>query len=204
MSTKLNVMLIHGAWSSHGSFNFITRMLDLYLESYINEVIFYDYTPINNNSTEIVKQARKKLDESGKQTIVVGHSMGGLVALAISDHEACKQVITMASPLSGIAIEKMFQPFIYGRAPILAELAPRSDFIKSLHKKKYEKRVDCIITTTGFNPVMLEKNDGVVSIASQESWLPSTAVLHYVDCNHYEILQSEQAFTTIKKALISQ
>ena len=204
MRRKRNVMMIHGAWSSSQGFNHISKMIDMYLESYIRYTIFFDYNPSFDSLEKIVAKARKRLDEDDAETLVVGHSLGGLIALAISDHPACYRTITLASPLSGIKIEKMFQPFIYARAPILGEIAPLSNFIKNIQNKHYEKPIDCLVTTKGFSPVILEKSDGVISLETQEKWMPQSAVATYVGCNHYEILQSDQAFNTIKKALINQ
>lgn len=201
---KRNVMFIHGAWSSCQGFNYLSNLIDTHLDSKIRHTIFFEYNPIKEAMEQIINRAYKELDKDDTETLVVGHSLGGLIALSVMDHPNCYQVVTMASPLSGIKIEKIFQPFIYARAPILAELAPESTFIRGLAKKSYKKRVDCIITTKGFNPIMLEKSDGVVTIHSQERWLPDTAITTYVSNNHYEILQSDQALTTIKKTLINQ
>jgi esterase/lipase len=202
--TKRNVMMIHGAWSSRDSFNHITKMIEMYLESYVRHIIYLEYNPNNESVYDAVQKANKELSSDDTETLVIGHSLGGLIALHVSDHKNCYRVITMASPLSGIKINRMFRPFLYARAPILADIAPDSDFVRGLKKKTYEKRVDSLITTRGYNPLMTEKSDGVVSIETQEAWLPSTAVATYVSNNHYEILQSDQAFSAIRKALINQ
>lgn len=201
---KRNIMFIHGAWSSCQSFNYLSRRVDNELDRYIKDTIFFEYNTIKDPIDNIVRRAIKEISKDDTETLVIGHSMGGLVALVITDQPNCYRTITLASPLSGIKIKKVFQPFIYARAPILAELSPDSTFIKNLPKRKYTKRVDCLITTKGFNPLMMEKSDGVVTVYSQERWMPETALPTYVENNHYEILQSDQAFSTIKKALISQ
>ena len=203
MHRKRNVMLIHGAWSTSQSFNHISRMIDMYLESYVRYTILFDYNPFVDNMDKIVDKARKKLDDEA-ETLVIGHSLGGLIALAISDHEKCYRTITLASPLSGIKINRLFQPFIYARAPVLGEIAPCSSFIRNIQKKQYDKRIDCMITTRGYNPLIFEKSDGVITVATQEKWMPQSAVATYEECNHYEILQSDQAFSIIKKALTNQ
>lgn len=201
---RRNVMFLHGAWSSCQSFKYLTKQIDDNLNQYIKDIILFEYNSLEETIDNIVRRAIKEINKDDTETLVVGHSMGGLIALSISEQTQCYRVITLSSPFSGVKIEKMFQPFIYARAPILAELAPDSTFIKSLPKIKYTKRVDCLITTKGFNPLMMEKSDGVVTVHSQESWLPDTAVATYVENTHSEILQSDQAFNIIKKALISQ
>lgn len=201
---KTNIMFIHGAWSSRHSFNYMSKMVDKYLSSYVKHVIFFEHNPIKEDLDHILRRAYKELDKEDIPTLVVGHSLGGLIALHITDHLNCFHTVTMSAPFSGVKIEKIFQPFVYSRAPILAEIAPDSEFIKNLHKKKYDKSVNCIITTQGYNPVMLEKTDGVVTIYSQERWVPEPAILTYISNNHHEILQSEQAFNIIKKIFINQ
>jgi pimeloyl-ACP methyl ester carboxylesterase len=206
MVNKRNVMLIHGAWSSRNSFNYLSTMIDINFGHIIKHTIFFEYDPIKESLADIILRANRELDDytntnTNTDTLVVGHSLGGLIALALSDHPNSYYTITMASPLSGIKVESLFQPFMYSRAPVLYHVSPNSALVKQLHKKEYVKPVNCLITTKGFNPLMIEKSDGVVSVASQDTWLPTSGVATYVDCNHYDILQSEQAFQSIKCAL---
>lgn len=196
-----NIMFIHGAWSSRNSFNYLSNLLEKSEHPYIKDIIFFEYNPIKEELQFIINRAYKELNKDDTPTMVVGHSLGGLVALHVSDHPNSCHTITLSAPLSGIKIERMFQPFIYSRAPILAEIAPDAPLIRELHLKKYNKRVNCIITTEGYNPALLEKGDGVVTIHSQERWVPENAVMTYLPYNHHEVLQSDQVYSLIKKVL---
>lgn len=195
---KRNVLLIHGAWSNKNSFNYIQELLD---HDNLKDTIVYEYNCHKQDIDEIVKNAKKKLSEDNIPTIVVGHSMGGLIALALHDHSNCEKIVTLASPLSGIKIDAFFSAFVYKRAPILKELSPFSSFIDFLQNQKYTKPINCLVACKGFNPFMLEPSDGVVTIESQEKWVPQSAVTTHVDASHNEIIQTQTAVNAIKNYL---
>lgn len=192
-----NLLLIHGAWSGPNSFNYLSDKL----QSAANRVTYFRYDVLKDNIATVVQQARTFMKADSGKTVVVGHSLGGLIALALHDMDQCDQIITMASPLAGIKVPSLFQSFLYSRAPILEQVAPHSRFIRETHKRDYSKKVHCVITRVGFNPAILEPSDGVVTIDSQESWLPSTGTRSHTDCNHYEILQSQAVVPIISAAL---
>jgi pimeloyl-ACP methyl ester carboxylesterase len=177
-----NVMLIHGAWSSGSGFNHIEQNID-------RDVYYFKYDCNKEKLPDIVDRARKELREN---TVIVGHSLGGIIALALHDELNCSRIVTLSAPLAGITIHPLWDSFVVARAPILNMIERESYFMKDLRKKKYSKIIHSFITTRGFNPFIIDKSDGIVSIRAQDSWLPPTAFKTYIDCNHFEILQEKE------------
>jgi len=178
------LFLIHGLWSTKNTFN--------YLERYLYNNIHFQYDSNNTSLTSIVNDAKLQLDSIKTPVVLVGHSMGGLIALSLEDHPMVSQVITVASPLSGIKYNKLVEAYYMFNAPILQDVGRHSIFMRNLHLKNYTKPIHCITATRGFNPMLFEPNDNVLTVESQESWMPENAKTLRIDANHHEIVQTRE------------
>lgn len=199
-----NLLLIHGAWCSKHSFNYIIqKVLD---NGKVGRIHCVEYDCQTTKIDDIWSNALDqlvKIARNGLQTVVVGHSLGGLIALELSQLRMVDHTITLGSPLAGIQVGWYLHPYLYYYAPIMRELAPNSTYINLLHSKHYSKPITVICSTAGFNPMIHQPNDGVVTIESQTKWIPSSAVLQTVNVNHNEILQAPKTIMTIQRALAS-
>lgn len=196
-----NLIFIHGAWSTFTSFTHIISELNRYGHKSNCLIQSISYDAHKTKLAEVVEHTRVIIQKSHYNVILIGHSLGGLVALAASNEDKCEGVVTLAAPLSGISIPILYRGFLYDRAPILREVAPDSSFIRDLHEKSYSIPIDVLITTKGFNPAITQPSDGIVTIESQKRWIPSTAAYRSIDCNHYEILQRPEVVQTIRNKL---
>lgn len=197
----MNLFLIHGAWSSGITFNYLKECLlnDPLIKNSIDNIVNFEYDTNSSNLGGIIKAAAKELNLPN--TIVIGHSMGGIVALTLEEHINVRAVVTVASPIAGIRMNKLAETFLAMRAPIISDITESSVHIRNLRYKKYTKDVRVCVSQSGYNPVMFEKTDGVVSIESQHAWLPSTATVSYIDANHHEVLQTPQFVEAVKTTL---
>ena len=199
-----NLFLIHGAWCSKHSFNFIVKkVLD---DSPVGRIKCFEYDCQKESVESIVNRSRHEvceLSKNGLKTVIVGHSLGGLFALKLSQRPYIQHTITLASPLAGL---ESLNPFVHYymmyAAPIFKHLTPSSKFIKALHKKDYTRNsVECLVACSGYNPMIPVESDGVVPLKSQLTWTPTGAKVTMVEKNHSEILQSPEAILAIERAL---
>ncbi len=200
-----NLFLIHGAWSTKHSFNYLLKYL---LDNHnIAKIKCFEYDCFDERIPGIVTRAKNelaKLEENGCETIAIGHSLGGLIALALSEEKGVARTITLASPLNGIEMNRLFRAYLLYRAPILSDVVPGASYLENLHKIEYTKPVNVLVSCKGFNPAIYEPSDGVVTVASQTEWLPKTASLTKIDANHHEILQTTEALLTIEKVIMKK
>jgi pimeloyl-ACP methyl ester carboxylesterase len=193
---KRNLFVIHGAWSSRQGFKYIEQNIRY---DNVDQIIQFTYDCSKEPLNKTIERAKKELYDSGVDTIVLGHSLGGLIALSLHDEQHCYKLITLSTPLSGVAIHPMLLSTIAMRAPILMTIERDSRFIQNLQESEYTKNIHSFITTKGFNPLILDKSDGVVTVYSQEQWLPSTAISTQIKCNHFEILQRDEVVAAIDR-----
>jgi esterase/lipase len=203
MTENKNLFLIHGAWCTRHAFNYITKkVLD---DTTVGHIHCFEYDCQKENMRDIVTRAKDrltKISDNGLKTVVVGHSMGGLIALKLSQREYVYHTVTMASPLSGLKLNRILHSVLLWQAPILRDIMPDSSFIQKLQRKSFNRNpVTVMIANRGFNPMITEPSDGVVPIDSQRRWVPETATVQYVESNHTEILQSPEAIYTIENLL---
>ena len=203
-----NIFFIHGAWSSGSSFNYLkSKALDI--GNGVGKIHAFQYDCQIENLNSILLRAEKELNDlqqNGLKTIVVGHSMGGLLALYIShDNKNVSKTITISAPLSGIKINNPLLKF-YLRyvAPVLIKLQPNSPFIQRLHETNYNnKNIDILVTEGGFNFASLnEPSDGTVSVESQLSWTPRNANIIKINANHHEVLQTPELVRRLELAIL--
>ena len=179
------IFAIHGAFSTPTIFN--------YMKSKIrnHEWQMFDYSDDINDFVQMCENAVAAVQESCH---VIGHSMGGLIALYLAGHWNVKSITTIASPLDGLDVS-MVQQYM-SRSSFIRELSHSSRFIRSLHEQSYPMPVQHIITTRGFNPYMFDENDGVVSLKSQRGWAAGT--VHEIAANHAEIMQHDACVKLVK------
>lgn len=184
---RTKFFFIHGAWASPASFNYLRDKLR---DKYETAAASYDCQKMA--VADMIDTTREHMYGAcrpGDNNIVVGHSLGGLIALSLEDEPLVSRVVTIASPLAGLQMNRLMEFYLSFRSPILGKIAAGSNFISSLHSKKYTKPIDTIVAAKGFNPLLTEPNDGVLTIECQTSWLPPNARLRPIAASHFDILQ---------------
>lgn len=193
------IWYIHGANCSPISFNRIVDKLPKHKSRFIS---------YNSKMSleEILHFTWKELPENTPIDLV-GHSLGGVVSILLS-HEAkfpeankkiiIENVVTISSPLGG-SIHANFLRYIYPEYKILKGISTRSKFIEGLLRLGASGPTLSIVSTAGNLPTIKERNDGIITIASQKA----IKGLKYIEieANHFEILQSDETIKELKKFL---
>ena len=188
-----SILAIHGAFSSPIVFNYLESQLCDLDWNYLN------YEKMFNNINAIIDQTRAAYT-GGQPKHLVGHSMGGLIALALENEPWVRSVTTVATPLNGLEIKPMMS--MWSRSNFLQDIAKGGDFIRGIQRQRFTKPVQHLVSLSGFSPWIYEANDGVISLASQRAWTVGKS--HDVDANHGEIMQHPRTVSLIKSWIEEQ
>lgn len=180
-----SILAIHGAFSTPTIFNYLK------LKVRGKQWNLFDYSADINDFRQVCERA---VDAITEPCHVIGHSMGGMIALYLAGHYNVRTITTIAAPLDGLDVS-MAQQYL-SRSSFIRELSRNGRFVMDLHRAAYPMPVQHIITTRGFNPYMFDENDGVVSLKAQRGW--SAGSVHEIAANHAEIMQHDQTVDLIK------
>lgn len=184
---------IHGASATHESFNYIRKQLGR--DSDI--VIDYD----SRNGFEKNLNNMKNLLDDEEKIFFIAHSLGGIYALHLADYFPNKVLgaVTLSTPYGGAEIADVAKYFLpYSR--LLKDIGPTSWAMKHSRTVKIPQRWANIVTVKGNAPWVPGRNDGVVTVASQQ-YREDIMELIEVETNHYEVVLNDQVIELIKERL---
>ena len=184
----MKLVYIHGASATSESFN--------YIKSKIGDGIAVNYDSRNGfeNNLEAIKEQIGKT----KNVFFIAHSLGGIYSLHLAN-AIPKQVlgaVTLSTPYGGAEVAEFAQYFLpFSR--LMRDIGPSSWVMKQASKIKIQHPWTNIVTVKGQSPFMHQPNDGVVTIDSQKHH--DDMELIEVDCNHYEVVLSDEVIKIIKE-----
>lgn len=182
------VVYIHGAFSSGVSFRHLIDGLPAH------NVVTPEYT-VDEPLTQVIDRINDQVNALGTDVDIVAHSLGGIVATGLGHiNDRVQSVLTMSTPFGGSRIASALSWF--NGHELYKSLASNSPILRAISGTKLPCRLRSIITTVGNNPMMFEKNDGVISLRSQVA-LGYGEKIH-IPLNHFEILLSKQTIDLIK------
>jgi pimeloyl-ACP methyl ester carboxylesterase len=151
------IYAIHGAYSSPLIFNYLKSKMVEY------DWIFFDYSEQYKNIEDVVLDAEKYLAEDCH---IIGHSLGGLIGMSLAMNNKVRSITIIASPINGIdnSIIHNFLPYNC----FIREITEGSRFIGKIHSHSWNTPILQIKTNRGYNPFLTQRNDGVITITSQE------------------------------------
>lgn len=181
MTTPI-VWYVHGAHASPRSFAYLKTLLPAH-ESH--SIAYSSDTPAMQTLAEMVDLA-----EACERPIhVVGHSLGGVLALALSKRvPSVERVVTLSAPFGGSKVASTMRWFI--RHQLFDDIHPHSTLMQMVARGPIRAPVLSFVTHGGRSSLMPEPNDGVVTVASQRA-VEGPKYIDF-DLNHFEVLLSEE------------
>lgn len=182
------VWYIHGAHSSPRSFAWLKDNLPKHQQYDVE----YGHT---RSVMKVVDFLAERVSHERKPITLIGHSLGGLIALNLSHRVPghINKVVTIASPLGGVSAASVLRWIV--PVPLIVDVHPSSQLVSQIRFRPPPVPTLSLVATAGTSPLFGGPNDGVVTIASQTCIEGPTYVS--VSSNHFEILLSENTAKSI-------
>jgi pimeloyl-ACP methyl ester carboxylesterase len=190
----MQIVFIHGNGASSDSFNYIKSqfsVFDINVDEFHEFCIDLEYDSDNGfyNNLFTMFEKIKEYDE----IFFIGHSLGGLYALHLAHILKDKVIggVTMGTPYGGsksaLLLNMVCPQQLYN------DISPYSKPIIDGKLIKLHPSIDwtAIVTTKGHSKLMMEPNDGVVTIESMYDRKDANFI--EVNSTHHEILLSDEA-----------
>lgn len=185
---NINVIWLHGANQTSLSFEYLRTKT-----KFANEILV-NYSSMNrfqDNLDMIVEQVQGKGPH-----FVIGHSMGGLYALHLTQYVRVIGGVSISTPFRGSSTAD-WAKYIVPTYPLFKDIGRRSDPIMQANKIVLDIPWLQIISTAGSVPYHNGPNDGVVTLASMEHRGDMEKVR--VENTHYEVMCSNTVADLIKQ-----
>jgi|SRR5271170_1630523 len=185
-----NIIFIHGAGSSSTSFNYIKHGIG-------DENCYLDYTYNNDIPLlNIIEEFRQEIDKLDSPPIIIGHSLGGVIAASLAKITKVTKVITLATPFGGSFVASVFSWVIPSQ--LMIDLSQNSPILRKLRNDPPTIPILSFVTDSN-NIIFGKSTDGVVTVESQ-LWLDGPEY-RTVNLNHFEVLLSMDITKQIKEAI---
>lgn len=181
------IWYIHGAHSTRRSFNYLKSQLP---EHEIRDFEYDHSGPVSR----VVDRLVALLDQQDAPVNLIGHSLGGVIALAASQRSAnAQKVTTMASPFGGSQVASLMRWI--APSQLLDDIHPHAPLMNAVRRAKLQAPVMSIVTTAGGTSMIAGENDGVVTVESQ-TCLKGPVYIR-MPVSHSEVLLSEETVELI-------
>jgi len=177
----VTVVWIHGANQTHQSFEYLRTYCSFqkeYLINYSSSNRFYQ------NLNRIVDEVK----DIGP-VFVVGHSLGGLYALHLTNHVNIVGGVSISTPFKGSSTAD-WAKYVVPSYPLFRDIGRNSPPVADATKIKLEIPWTQVISTSGSVPYHGGVNDGVVTIESMNG--RDDMIKIELPYTHYEIVCNSQ------------
>lgn len=170
------IWYIHGAASTPLSFNWMKINLPPHVAV---DIVYESETPLE----ETVNRLRIQASKCSNPPVIIGHSLGGVIAAAIAQTVPVEKVVSLASPFGGSFAASLMRWFLPSQ--LFRDISQQSVILSALRHKKISAPMLSFVTDSNLT-IMGEKTDGVVTVSSQKALDGPTYVT--VPYNHFEVL----------------
>ena len=183
----LNVIWIHGANQTSLSFNYLREHTN-----FTNEIL------VNYSSSDKFEYNLDKISEQIQNKgphFIIGHSMGGLYALHLTQLHRKVGGVSISPPFAG-SWTAGWAKYIVPSYPLFKDVGRRSNPIKTCSSVELNIPWTQIVTTSGMVPYHGGPNDGVVTIESMKSRTDMEQI--ELPHTHYETMVSDKVAEVIQ------
>lgn len=177
---KVSVVWIHGANQSPLSFNYLK-----YKTQFVNNIDI-SYSSANRFYQNLDDMIDKL--ETSKQVFLIGHSLGGLYALHLTQYCDVVGGVSISTPFRGSSTAD-WAKYIVPSYPLFKDIGRKSPPVVDSYKIKLNIPWTQIVSTAGSVPYHNGPNDGVVTVASMEHRTDMEKIR--VNHTHYEVVCSQ-------------
>jgi pimeloyl-ACP methyl ester carboxylesterase len=163
-------------------------------------LINYDsHQPLKQSIGQVIKQ----LPTTDDEIIIIGHSLGGVIATLITDiHPRVSNLVTISSPLAGSKAANIVR-WLPGHPSVMSDITPSSEFIQFIRDyKPTDIPALSIISTGGHLKTTPEPNDSVVTLSSQRALRFGKKA--EVKASHFEVLMHEKTVDLIRNHVFGE
>jgi pimeloyl-ACP methyl ester carboxylesterase len=173
---KPQIWFIHGAASTSLSFNWLKGQLRPHEAV---DISYESITPL----VETISYLRAEVAKCTVPPIIIGHSLGGVIAASVAQVSPVAKIATMGTPFGGsfaASVMRWFMP-----TQLMRDISQQSPILAALQNDPPQIPILSFVTDSGLS-VMGERTDGVVTVRSQMA-LPGPRYIT-VPQNHFEVL----------------
>lgn len=186
----MHLVLIHGANQSSKCFNYIIERLSINF----TQITLIDYNS-QNGFFENLNKMIQSLRNTGPM-MIVGHSLGGIYALHLTQYCDVKGVVTLSTPFGG-SKSADWAKYVIPYYQLFRDVGRRSKPILDGHDIKIDIPWIQVVTMSGSVPYLEGPNDGVVTFASMR-YRENHMTCIDSESNHYDIMCNPQAVEIIE------
>lgn len=178
----MQIWYVHGAGASPRSFAWLSNQLPKH------DAKFLAYG-INEPTPSVIFRL---IDQLTEPTILLGHSLGGIITTACVDHPNVQKLITLCAPFGGVRHADLMAMF--SLEPLFHDLRAHGPLLRSARNKIINKPHLAIVGTSGL-PFTSETNDGVLTLNSQMA--RENTFYKILPLNHFEVLLDQEVVDLI-------
>ena len=183
----ISIWYVHGAGASSRSFTWLEEQLPPH------QAHMFDYS-VGESLTQCIVRLTEDIAANPEPSIVIGHSLGGVIAAGVAGQANVEGVITLCAPLGGLSAATVMT--IVAPHQMFRDITPFNPMLRTIRNGLVAsgKRHLPIVATSGL-PFTSLPNDGVVPLDSQMA----IEGLDYQSfpVNHYEVLLTKEVVEII-------
>lgn len=191
----MTLVYIHGARSTAHSFNYLRSEVAGH-----HRELTLEYDSACGFARNLAAMQTMLRERARRELFFIGHSLGGIYALHLAHTFAARTrgAVTLATPYGGVSAALALRWMVPGDR-LMWEIGPTDAPIAAAARMAIEWPWTNVVSVRGHNNLILEPNDGVVSLASMRR--RSDMALVDVATSHYEIMQHPDAVAIVRRAV---